>query len=88
MAAYRNGTEGRDQVRNKGSHSPSGSFADFTTKPVNRVRGHCKKCGCGLLNKAKRYCGPCYDIRLQENIARNRLKYKAEKLAAPPSETK
>lgn len=66
-------------MRNKGSHSPSGSFADLTAKAVNRVRGFCESCGCGLPNKAKRFCGPCYDVRLQANIAANRHKYQQKK---------
>lgn len=64
-------------MSDRGSHNPSGSFADFTTAPINRVKGHCERCGAGLDKKGrKRFCLPCYDIRSQENIARNRLKYK------------
>jgi hypothetical protein len=48
----------------RASHRPSGSLADLSTKPVNRIRAHCQMCGCGL-NKVKRFCLPCYDIRLE-----------------------
>jgi hypothetical protein len=65
-------------MRNKGSHSPSGSFADFTSKAVNRVRGFCEMCGCGI-DKKKRFCLPCYDERLMANIAANRHKYQKRK---------
>lgn len=67
-------------MRNKGSHSPSGSFADFTAKPVNRVVKFCETCGCGLSDRRKRFCGPCYDVRLQANIAANRHKYMKPKI--------
>jgi hypothetical protein len=65
-------------VRNKGSHSPSGSFADLTAKAVNRVRGFCEQCGCGV-DRRKRFCLPCYDDRLMANIAANRHKYRKAK---------
>jgi hypothetical protein len=31
--------------------------------------------------KRRRFCGPCYDRRLMENIARNRHKYRPKKPA-------
>lgn len=32
-----------------------------------------KRCKCGaLIPKRKTWCGPCYDVRLHENIAKNR----------------
>lgn len=64
-------------VRDSGSHNPSGSFADLTKAPVNRVVGECAKCGAGLPRKNKKFCSPCYDIRYAENLARNRAKQKA-----------
>lgn len=39
----------------------------------------CAMCGTGLMSKAKTYCGPCYDERLQANIAASRHKYKYPK---------
>ena len=63
-------------MRDRGSHRPSGAFADLTGKPVNRVRGYCEMCGCGV-DKRKRFCLPCYDERLQGNIAANRHKYRS-----------
>lgn len=63
-------------MRNRGSHRPSGSFADLTSHPVMRVKGFCGMCGAGLANKAKRFCGPCYDIRLQAGIAARRHRYR------------
>lgn len=65
-------------MRDRGSHSPSGSFADLTAKPVNRIRGHCERCGCGV-DRRKRFCLPCYADRYEENIAANRHKYKKSK---------
>ena len=36
--------------------------------------------GCGaIIAKRKTYCGPCYDVRLQQNIAKNREIYKTRK---------
>ena len=66
-------------MRDRGSHNPSGSFADFTAKPVNRVKGRCEYCGAGLPNKVKRFCGPCYDRRYQENAAAGRERRKKSK---------
>lgn len=63
-------------MRDRGSHNPTGSFADLTAKPLNRVKGKCETCGAGLPTKQKRFCGACYDVRLQANIAANRHKYK------------
>ena len=63
-------------MRNRGSHSPSGSFADLTTKPVNRVVKSCANCGCGLSDRRKKFCGPCYAVRYEANIAANRHKYR------------
>lgn len=35
----------------------------------------CGSCGTGISSR-KRYCGPCYDIRLQANRDANRHKYR------------
>lgn len=73
-------------MRDRGSHNPSGSFADLTAKPVNRVKGTCGECGTGLPNRARKYCGPCYDVRLEGFNKINRAKYverqKAKKAAS------
>lgn len=50
-------------MKDSGSHAPSGSFADLTTKPVNRVRSFCGQCGAGLPNRKRKFCGPCQDFR-------------------------
>lgn len=62
-------------MRDRGSHNPSGSFADLTKKPVNRVKGTCGECGVGLPNRAKKYCSPCYAARLEVHNKINRAKY-------------
>lgn len=62
-------------MRDRGARTPSGSFADLTAAPVNRVKGHCEMCGVGV-DRRKRFCLPCYDARLQANIAANRHKYR------------
>ena len=62
-------------MRDRGSHSPSGSLADISIRAVNRVVGKCAVCGAGLPNRIKKYCGPCYATRLEANIAKNRHKY-------------
>lgn len=73
-------------MRDRGSHNPSGSFADLTKKPVNRVKGLCGECGAGLPNRSRKYCRPCYDARLEGFNKINRAKYverqKAKKAAA------
>lgn len=66
---------------NRGSHSPFGSIADISTKPVNRIVSECERCGCALAKK-KRFCLPCYDVRLQENIVAGRQRRKAAASAA------
>jgi hypothetical protein len=48
----------------RAAHRPYGSFADLTRRPVKRIRAYCEMCGCGLA-KVKRFCLPCYDIRLE-----------------------
>lgn len=72
-------------MRDRGSHNPSGSFADLTTKPVNRIKGQCGMCGAGLSHKGKKFCMPCYDQRLEGFNRINRAKYaerqKAKKAA-------
>jgi CDGSH-type Zn-finger protein len=50
-------------------------------KAPKRGEKACTNCGCGI-SKAKTYCGPCYDIRLTDNIARNRKRYAAKKKEA------
>ncbi len=58
-------------IRNSEVQAPwSGSGT--RAKPVQK---HCAACGAGLMDRRKTYCGPCYDRRLQENIAANRRKY-------------
>ena len=74
-------------MRNSGSHRPSGSLADITTKPVNRLKGHCEQCGSGV-SRQKRFCSPCYDVRLQANIAANRHKYQKKKSSPPKKQEK
>jgi hypothetical protein len=49
---------------NHGGYRPSGSLADITARRKNSIKAHCQMCGCGL-DKKKRYCLPCYDIRLE-----------------------
>lgn len=44
------------------------SSSDRRAKAVSKA---CAKCGTGI-EKRKTYCGPCYDVRLQENIIKNR----------------
>lgn len=68
-------------MRNRGSHSPFGSIADLATKPVNRIVSNCEKCGCAL-SKRKRFCLPCYDVRLQENIVAGRARRRAATICA------
>jgi hypothetical protein len=63
------------------------------TRPVAPEAGHrietsmrkgeafaklCGSCGCRI-DRRKTYCGPCYDVRLMENIAANRHKYRSRK---------
>lgn len=69
-------------MRDRGARRPSGSFAELTGKPVNRVRGHCEQCGAGI-DRRKRFCLPCYDERLQANIAANRHKYRYPRKMTP-----
>lgn len=77
-------------MRNSGSHRPSGSLGDFTAAPVNRLKGHCEQCGCGVGGTLRRFCRPCIsdrlDAQLREAKRRRRARAKA-KLAtttAPP----
>lgn len=56
------------------------SFADAghsieSGKKAKAVEKSCARCGCGI-EKRKTYCGPCYGIRYEENIAANRHKYR------------
>lgn len=50
--------------RYSGGPSPS-------EKRAKKVEKTCAKCGTGIENR-KTYCGPCYDIRYQENVVKNR----------------
>lgn len=45
-------------------------------KAVQKI---CPMCGTGLMDRRKTYCGPCYDKRLESNIAANRHKYRYQK---------
>jgi hypothetical protein len=49
-----------------------GTAADQKAKKVEKF---CASCGTGV-DSRKTYCGPCYDVRLQANIAKNRGKYR------------
>jgi len=69
-------------MRDRGSHRPSGSIADITTKPRNRVRGTCERCGCGV-DKKKRLCLPCAADQYDEKLAARRERAKARRAAAP-----
>jgi hypothetical protein len=61
-------------AKNFGDRDRAGSFE--TGKRAKAVEKLCAGgCGAGI-EKRKTYCGPCYDIRLQENIEKNRAKYK------------
>jgi len=62
-------------MRDRGSHNPSGSIADISAKRARGVVKLCPTCGAGLMEARKTYCAPCYDVRLQANIAANRSKY-------------
>lgn len=46
----------------------------------------CLRCDCRI-ERRKRYCGPCYDLRLTENIKANRHKYKRAGRAALTKDT-
>jgi hypothetical protein len=69
-------------VKKSGSHSPFGTLGDLQSRPVNRIKGFCETCGAGLPNRGKRFCGPCYDVRQQVNIAKNHAKHYAKIKAA------
>jgi len=69
-------------MKNSGSHSPSGTLGDLQSRPVNRIKGFCETCRAGLASRSKRFCGPCYDVRLQANIAKNHAKHYAKIKAA------
>lgn len=55
---------------------PTGGFADLTSKPVNRVRGHCERCGCGV-DRKKRLCLPCAADQYDEKLEARRARAKA-----------
>lgn len=43
----------------------------------------CQGCGTDITGQGgKLFCLPCYATRYEENVARNRLKYKARRAAA------
>ena len=44
-------------------------------KRAQAVEKLCSRCGVARIPKRKTYCGPCYDVRLQEIIAASRHKY-------------
>lgn len=59
-------------AREAGHSIEAGKRAKVVTKK-------CAACGMRLNDNRKTYCGPCYDRRLQENIAANRHKYRKVK---------
>lgn len=58
-----------------------GSFAELSGGRAKAVQKLCAQCGCGLMDRRKTYCAPCYDVRLQGHNDRNRKIY-AAKIAA------
>lgn len=59
-----------------------GSFADLSGGKAKPIVGQCLTCGAKLIKRGKKYCLPCYDVRLAENIAKNKARYKAQRIAA------
>lgn len=53
------------------------THATTATKRAKALAKVCATEGCGarLQDRRKTYCGPCYDARLQANIAANRWRY-------------
>jgi hypothetical protein len=48
-----------------------------TETAMQKGRAIEKRCACGApIPKRKTWCSPCYDVRLQANIAANRSKYR------------
>ena len=71
-------------MRNRGSHKPSGSIADIAG--AKRAKPITKRCTCGaLIQSRKTFCGPCYDVRYQENVAAGRLRRAAIKRVGLPA---
>jgi hypothetical protein len=58
------------------NHGDRDRAAVLETGKRGRKLRQCETCP-SLVSGAKRFCGPCYDVRLQANIAKNRSKYKA-----------
>ena len=56
------------------------TFATTDLHRAKRAEKVCAKCGVLLRDRRKTYCGPCYGIRYEENVTRNRAKYRAMKL--------
>lgn len=71
-------------MRDRGSHAPSGSIGDIASKPINRIKGRCEKCSAPLPRANKKFCSPCYDIRLRENAERNRIKQILRSMGSAP----
>lgn len=57
------------------SFAEAGRSAETASARGKKIEKACCRCGCDI-PKRKTYCGPCYDVRLHENIAANRKRYK------------
>jgi len=54
----------------------AGYRIETSARKGNEFAKLCGRCGCRI-ERRKTYCGPCYDVRLAENIAANRHKYRS-----------
>lgn len=60
-------------AKNYGDRFNTSAQSGKRAKAIEKI---CAGCGTGI-DSRKTYCGPCYDVRLQSNIEKNRARYKA-----------